>query len=232
MDFLVQLINTIDEKSITSYIYVFAFSLLIFRIPLISRLLRVFYTLFHETGHSLAAFFTNSKTLHIKLHYNLSGLILTKSSNKFKQFIITIAGYPFAAFCACILFWLLHNNYEIITLFSITGLVFIQLLLNLRNSFGIIWSLFVLTMLISLYFYLNQYIFHVLILLASVITLESVVSSSVIFYYSIINPQKAGDAFNLSKITGIHSIFWGLLFIGVSLWFLYLTSELIFLGRI
>ncbi|WP_429472215.1 M50 family metallopeptidase [Neobacillus sp. B4I6] len=63
---------------------------------------------------------------------------------------------------------------------------------------------------------------NLLLLIASILLVDSVQSAYEILFISIFQPQSAGDAANLARITGfIPAPIWGIFFFVQSLWFCY-----------
>jgi len=219
--------NVVLTQSPRSFLILAGVSILLYRVPLIDKIFRTFHTLLHESGHAFASLLTGGKNHRMELKTNLSGLTITESKSKFHQFIVALAGYPFASASGFLGFYLIINDMTgvfHIALLSIAGL---QLLLNIRNTYGIIWAILVCTLLTLELIKLPQLMWSTGIIICSVILFESVLMAAHIFILSFRKPSLSGDAANLHKITGIHSGFWGTLFLAQSVLFLLCSTKLI-----
>jgi hypothetical protein len=219
-------LNEVLEPAPHSFIILAVISLLIYRLPYINKGLRVFHTLIHETGHSIAAFLTSGSTLRIELNHDLSGITITKSKNAFQQCIISLFGYPFASFFAFMSYYAVLNGYEKFVLWSLLLIIFFQLLINVRNSFGIFWSIISIALVFWITWWQTPYHFISSVIITNIILSESIIMAGIVFYQSIAKPSSAGDATNLYNITKLPQFFWGLLFFLQSLYFLWLVIQI------
>lgn len=215
--------NVVISNSPRSLLIIAGISILIYRIPVIDKVLRTFHTLIHETGHSIAAFLTSGTTHRIELYHNLSGITVTESSSKLQQSIISLSGYFFASLFAYISFLMIESNLLKVYLIALSGIIFLQLLLNIRNFYGIIWSLSSLIILMYVIFFQIQLAFAFSVMISSIILFDSVLASGWILILSINKSSKSGDAYNLQKTTSIPAFFWGLVFFAQALFFFYLV---------
>jgi hypothetical protein len=219
--------NVVLTQSPRSFFILSAISLLLYRIPLIDKILRTFHTLIHESGHAFASLLTGGKNHRMELKTNLSGLTITESRSKFRQFIVALAGYPFASATGFLGFFLLLNDKAGIFHILLLSVAAFQLLLNIRNSYGIIWAILVCTLLLLEIVKLPQLMWSTGVIICTVILFESVIMAAHIFILSFRKPLLSGDAANLHKITGIHSVFWGTLFFAQSVVFMFYSGKLI-----
>lgn len=210
-----------------SLIILSTLSILIYRIPLIDKLIRSFHTLIHETGHSLFAFITSGKTHRIELQPNMSGFAITESSNKFQQSIISLGGYFFASAFAYFAFLMIKKQMFEILIFVFIGVTFFQLLLNVRNTFGVVWSITAILILVGIVIYQAQLNYAVSVMISSIVLFDSFLTSAWIMFLSLTKPKQAGDAYNLQKTTSIPAFFWGLLFFSQAVFFFYLVLKLV-----
>ncbi|MFN4234687.1 MAG: M50 family metallopeptidase [Bacteroidia bacterium] len=209
--------------NIIQYILLLA-AILFCRVPYIGKFLRVFNTLLHESGHAIIALITNGEVERIDLYADTSGQALTKSQNTFLNFLVVISGYPIASIAAWALFILLSRHQFYFIIYFIIGLMLLNLVLWVRNSYGIIWLLLCITGLSSLIYFKNEILMeYVLLIICAAALSESVYSAWVVFYLSIKMPKSSGDAFLLSKMTYIPSFFWGILFFAQAIYFAWLS---------
>jgi hypothetical protein len=228
MNFLNELYqNVVLTSSPRSFFILAAAAVFLYRIPIIDKILRTFHTLLHESGHAFTALLTGGKNHRMELKPNMSGMTITESKNKVQQFFIAIAGYPFASAFAFFGFYLILNNITGIFHIVLLVIVAIQLLFNIRNTYGIIWSLAVISLLLLEMIKMPQLMWATGVVICSIILFESLIMAGHILMLSFIDHKKAGDAFNIQRLTGIHAGFWGLIFFGQAVIFTLLTVKLV-----
>lgn len=194
------------------------------RIPKLGQYLRVLNTLIHESSHALIALVTNGTVYKIRLKPDTSGEAITAHSSFISKFLVALAGYPLTALAALGIYWCVSNNNFRLLFILFCVIAILNLLLWVRNSFGIIWLIvFILGNITLLYFQnplankICAYIF------AAIIFLENIFSSLNLLVIAWQKPQSAGDAANLAKLTKIPSIIWALLFVTFNLFTAYWT---------
>lgn len=217
--------NVVMTPSPRSFFILTGISILLYRIPVIDRVLRTFHTLLHESGHAMASLLTGGKNHRMELNSNMSGLTITESRNKFFQFIVSVSGYPFASAFAFLGILLILNNTTGIFHIVLLVLTSIQLLVNIRNAFGIIWSVAVIVLLLLELFKMPQLMWATGVIICAIILFESLIMAGHVFYLSFAKPKMSGDAFNLYKITGIPPGFWGILFLAQAVFFVFLSAK-------
>ena len=80
-------------------------ALILPRIPVVGKFFNIINTALHELGHALMALLTGGEVRKIELFNDTSGTTTTVSKNKFASVLVSLAGYPFAAFsCSSISF--------------------------------------------------------------------------------------------------------------------------------
>lgn len=220
--------NVAINHSLRSFFIIAGLSIIFYRIPFFDKLLRTFHTIIHETGHALASILTSGKIHRIELHPDMSGLTITESNSKFKQFIISISGYPFASAFAYSSFLLIFNNKLNYLNIILIIIIMWQVLFNIRNFYGIIWSLTVAILLFFEFYKIPQLMWLTGIIISSITLFESMFMAGKIFIISIKNPQNAGDTSNLYKTTKIHSALWGFLFFAQAIFFVVITIKAFF----
>ncbi len=208
--------------------YLFLFIALLFfamRLPYIGVAIRLFNTLIHESAHALMAMLTSGKILKIELNSNTSGSALTVSKNKISMFLIALAGYPMAAGCGYLFFYAMKQGWDYYVLLSVLVLTSFVLLAYVRNSFGILWSLFFIGVLGYLLWLDNATINNFSVLcLAVVLSLEAIYSSLALMLIAIEKPEDAGDARILHSITMLPTLLWTLIFVLINGWIVYQIS--------
>ncbi|WP_425348987.1 M50 family metallopeptidase [Halalkalibacter urbisdiaboli] len=128
------------------------------------------------------------------------------------------SGYTFASLSTFLCFFLIYKEKQSMLFYMMALLAFFNLLLWVRNRYGLIW-LVVFLALFSIIHYFQLTILQeiIVLLLSSVLLIESTLSSFSILTLSIRNSKQAGDASGLQKLTFIPAPIWGLLFFTQSL---------------
>lgn len=203
--------------------------LVVNRIPLIGKYVRVVNTLVHESGHTLFALLFNGEVLSVELFSDTSGTAVTKSKGKFSQFVVALSGYPFASLVAYLMFWLICGEKYLTVMYVLASFALINLLMFVKNSYGIYWLISFTALIFMANFYGNEIVyFSVATFLSGILLFESFYSSIQLLNISFKNPKKAGDATNLAKITSVPALIWSLLFVAQSAFFIYKTVLLFF----
>jgi hypothetical protein len=191
-------------------------------IPIVGKFLNVLNTMFHESGHAIIALLTGGGVMNIKLSADASGAAQTKSKYWIGKVLTSLAGYPISSLTAWLFFWLLHQHMINFIYYTIISLLLINLILWVRNTFGIIWLLIMgaLTFLIYLYGK-NQLQYYFAVFCSSVVLFQSLYSALTLLIISFKNPSKAGDAKNLSSFTYIPALVWAAMFFCAALFVAY-----------
>lgn len=206
------------------------FASLIGRIKIIGPYFRIINTIFHEFGHALAAILFKGKVLDMELFSDTSGTTLTQSKNRFSQWIIAIAGYPFSMLMSLGLFYLLSIEAYPLFLWIILGTASLCLLLWVRNTFGIFYLLLIIASSLAAIFYAPENIILAYCLIIFMLQIsDALFSPFILLYLSLKNPKNAGDAKNLQTITGIPAFLWALLFCLLSVTSVFLLMKIMLL---
>lgn len=188
-----------------------AFSVVVIRLPFIGRYFRSVNTLLHESGHALVAILSSGEVLRIELSSDTSGVAVTRSNSGFKAFLVSASGYPLAAAASVLLLAFTVKGMEAWILFFLLSVALLNLLLFIRNAYGIIWIVTFTAILLLLYWFKNQTAIHLFTLTISLVSLsESVFSTLQVSYLGFTSPKKAGDLSNMAKYSGIPAWFWAL----------------------
>lgn len=202
-------------------------ALIICHIPIIRRVFCTINTMVHESGHAIAALLTIGKVYSVSLFMNSEGLAETGTRSWISRFIISYAGYTISSIVAFLSFHSIYIDKSYFIFFGLLILAIINLILWVRNFYGILWlSAFIGFSIYLEYHQLVELKDSFTLLLACIILIHSVTSALAIFYLSIFNTRNAGDATNLANQTSIPAIFWGLLFFTQSLVSLYYVFTL------
>ncbi len=190
-----------------------ALALVLGFIPFIRNFVNVFHTLIHESAHALVSLLTGGGVVAISLNPSTAGAAQTKSKYWMGKFLTSLAGYPGASLSAWLFFWLISQQKTDIIFFIIFSLLLINLILWVRNTFGIVWLLIFGTLCALIYVYTEPpYQFFFAVFLAALTLIQSVYSTLVLLLISFKNPSKAGDSKNLKDFTLIPAVIWTLLF--------------------
>jgi hypothetical protein len=209
-----------NKEHITIFLVFVGFVLT--KIPYIGVYFKIANTLIHESGHAMMAFITNAQVLSVELFSDTSGTAVTKSKNKFGQFMISLAGYPFASAVAYIFFYLIKNDQSLLVLYFLAGFTTLNLIFFVRNKYGIFWLVTFLILLGLDFYFANDFVvFMSMTFIAGIILTESVYSTFELFVISLKDPKKSGDARNLATVAWLPSAFWALVFIAQSCFFAY-----------
>ncbi|WP_237389587.1 M50 family metallopeptidase [Bacillus sp. USDA818B3_A] len=214
--------NFVRDKFSMKFFLFLVIAFLLIQIPIIGNYVRIINTLIHETGHAFIALL-GGKVETISLFMNSEGATVSAQSTWIGSFFTSLAGYTFASFMAFLSFWLLRRKRGTILIDILLAFIFLNLIFWVRNPYGIFWLLsFALTFLFLLIKGNETIRNHLLLLIAAILLVDSVQSAYEILSISLMQPQAAGDAANLARLTGvIPAPLWGLFFFVQALWFCY-----------
>ncbi|MBQ9435047.1 MAG: M50 family metallopeptidase [Bacteroidales bacterium] len=184
------------------------------KIPYVGKFFNVINTGVHELGHALMALVLQGQVLKIELFGDTSGAAVTKSANRFTAMLVSLSGYLFASAVAYLAFYLIHVGYVQHFIIGLSLVFLLMLILWVRNWFGVIWVVLFVALNGFLIYYGNTLYINIAALFYGVmILIESVWSTLVVLFLSIVNPDAAGDAANLKKQTHVPAFIWALLFV-------------------
>ncbi len=194
------------------------------QIPIIGDYFRIINTVIHESGHAFMALF-GGNIESISLYMNADGITHGTESIWIINFITCAAGYTIASLIAFVSFWLIKMKKNILFIDMLLGVIVINLIVWVRNPYGLFWlASFGLLFLGLLIKGSKEVIHNIVLLIASVLLVESVSTAYDIFVISLIQPHAAGDATNLSQLTGfIPAQGWGIFFFAQSIFFIFLS---------
>ncbi len=207
-----EILTWITTNPAKSFYALMALSFLVNRLPFIGVFFRTFNTLLHESGHAIGAIATSGEVLRIDLNKDTSGVAQTKSKGRASAFITSFSGYPFAAIASCLFLTLTLSGYQKAVAFVILSLALLNLILFVRNIYGIFWLTVFALLLGTVTVYSSSTLLWVFVLFISLIAVtETFMSTMLITFLGLTNPRKAGDMTNLQKTTGIPAGIWALL---------------------
>lgn len=197
---------------------------ILLKIPVVGNYIEIINTLIHESGHAIIALFGGNVET-ISLFMNSEGLTLSHQSTWIGSFFTSLAGYIFSSFMAFLSFMLISKRKETLLIDILIGFIVLNLIFWVRNLYGMFWL--VSFGLIFLYLLIKgspKFRNHLLLLIASIILVASVKSAYEILLISFFQPNSAGDAGNLSRLTGFIPVqIWGAFFFAQALWFCYVS---------
>jgi len=202
---------------------------LINRIPYVGKYFRVVNTLFHESGHAIAALITSGEVYEVELFSDTSGSAVTKTKSKFAQFLVAIAGYPFGSMAAYGFFFLVNKGEYRIVLYLLACFSLLNLMFYVRNTYGIFWLITFTTILFLVNFYggdFFQYVFTACV--SGIILFEALYSSFELLVLAGRKSKSAGDAYSLERLTMVPTMIWALLFVVQAVFFIFITIQLFF----
>jgi hypothetical protein len=203
--------------------------LVISRLPWIGRYFRGINTLVHESGHAFMALILSGNVHRIDLSSDTSGSILTSTDNGFKKFLVSFTGYPFSSIVALLFFYFINKNAYQYVIFPLIALAFLNLILYVRNMYGIFWLITFLLLSFSVIYLNNQMLWYGFSLLcAFIILIDSVFSTIQLLIISLRTPKTAGDAKNIADITHFPALFWAAIFLLIAGFLAYKTIYLYF----
>ncbi|PGY14229.1 M50 family metallopeptidase [Bacillus sp. AFS031507] len=212
----------VRDKFSAKFFLFLVFAFLLIHVPLLGNYVKVINTLIHESGHALIALF-GGNVERISLFMNSEGATYSHQSSWLGSFITSLSGYTFASFMAFVSFLLIGKKKQIVLIDILLGFIGLNLIFWVRNPYGLFWLCsFAVAFLFLLIKGSQNFRDNLLLLIASILLVDSVQSAYEILFISIFQPQSAGDAANLARITGfIPAPIWGIFFFVQSLWFCY-----------
>ena len=161
---------------------------------------------------------TNGEVYKVSLNPDTSGEAVTGHSSFLSKFLVALSGYPMAALASAGIYWCISGeNYRLFFIIFIVIAV-VNLMLWVRNGFGIIWLLIFIAANVALLYFKNKMAYEICAyMFASIVFLENIFSSLTLLVIAWKKPQSAGDASNLAKLTKIPSLVWALIFVGFNI---------------
>jgi Peptidase M50B-like len=189
-----------EKLSVRFFLFI-ALTIILVQIPIIGDYFRIINTVIHESGHAFISLFVGHVDT-IALLMNADGITRGTQSIWIINVITSGAGYIFSSFMAFFSFWLIRKEKYTVLIDILLVFIIINLLLWVRNPYGLFWLVsFGLLFLSLLIKGSKTVIINLCQLIASVLLVESISSAYDIFLISMMNPQAAGDATNLSQLT-------------------------------
>ncbi|MFJ5715289.1 M50 family metallopeptidase [Neobacillus sp. NPDC093127] len=216
----------VREKLSMKFFLFLVLAFLLIHVPLLGNYAKVINTLIHESGHALIALL-GGNVERISLFMNSEGATYSNQSTWIGSFFTSLAGYTFASFMAFLSFLLIGRKRQTILIDILLAFIFLNLIFWVRNPYGIFWLCSFAVAFLFLLIKGSQTVRdHLLLLIASILLVDSVQSAYEILYISVIQPDGAGDAANLAQLTVIFPApIWGMFFFLQALWFCYFALK-------
>ncbi|MBQ9254907.1 MAG: M50 family metallopeptidase [Bacteroidales bacterium] len=182
-------------------------------------------TLIHEFSHAFIALILGDKVKEIKINNDFSGSCTTVSKNKFKQLLVSLSGYIIPAFLGYIIIRYLYSPINYYLLYILIVINLLALILYIRSSFGIVWTLCFTTFNILVVYLplFSEYQTYILYIYACILLLENLSATLELLKTNISSSKKAGDSYNIQKNTHIPAIISTLFFLSFSVFMVYLS---------
>ncbi len=168
----------------------------------------------HEGGHVLMALLLRDNPKQVSLFQDTSGIATVESSSRWKTLLVALSGYPLPALTSFLCFWLLQQGHAVACVWGVTIVTGLFLLCYIRNAFGILWSLSFMALHIFLLY--KKSLFWIEILAQTdtfVLLADALLSCMILVRIALQHPKQSGDAYNISRITHLPSLFVALIFL-------------------
>ncbi|MBU8878624.1 M50 family metallopeptidase [Bacillus sp. FJAT-29790] len=191
-------------------------------IPILGNYVRVINTVIHESGHALMALL-GGDVHKIALFMNTEGVTYTSHSTWIGGLLTGGAGYVFSSLFAFLSFWLISRKKYKVLIFILLLFIVLNLVFWVRNFYGLFWlTSFGAGFLLLLSKGSEALVQKCLLLIASILLVESITSSFTILLLSFIQPHAAGDATGLANATIFIPVqMWGIFFFVQAIFFLF-----------
>ncbi len=185
--------------------------------------LRTVNTFFHETSHALIALLFGNKVKEINFNTDQSGSCLSISKSKFATFMTSISGYIGCSLIPLALVYAIEHRGVEITFLIIAILALITILLYIRKTYSLVWTMGfvavnIICYMIPMTLLIKTYILYSIMIL---LLLSNTRSCFHLLYIAFVNPKQSGDCALLKKITHIPSLLWALLFNAINIFVIY-----------
>lgn len=201
-------------------------------IPYVGQFLRAFNTMIHESGHAIMTLITSGKVESISLFANTEGVTESYLSSWFASVLVSFSGYIFSSLVLLTfaLLWKRQYHKTILLIFGLLAVV--NLVLWVRNLYGIMWLVLFISSIVLLFKTKQKTILpYVTLGLLIILCTDAFRASFDILYLSYQDGTQAGDATNLANKTFIPAIVWGSFFFIQNLIFTYFSIRQLFKKR-
>lgn len=216
------MLKFVRDKFSAKFFLFLVFAWVLIQVPIVGNYVEVINTLIHESGHAFIALLGGNVET-ISLFMNSEGVTYSHQSTWIGSFFTSLAGYVFSSFMAFLSFWMIGKRMQTTLIDILLVFIALNLIFWVRNPYGLFWLASFGVMFLYLLIKGSQnFRNNLLLLIASILLVDSVKSAFEIFMISLIQPNSAGDALNLAKLTGIIPVqIWGMFFFVQALLFCY-----------
>ena len=191
--------------------------------------LKIFTVFLHELGHALMAFIFGFGISEFKVNLNESGHTLVQSKGWFSSFMIANGGYLGSVLFALLILYLKRTAFKKLILGTV-AIVFLGVTFRFSGlSFALIYSILFAIVVLVLYMWQNEKVndwFIDIIGITSVayaiydtfvdtVLLQLNIQLNLISGWKVSQPLT--DAVQLSRLTGLPAVLWGLIWLVISL---------------
>lgn len=147
-------------------------------------------------------------------------MTLTGTTGWIGRVLVSASGYVFSSAAAFLFLLLLKKDKHQWILWILIAFAAVNLLLWVRNLYGIVWlAAFLAFLLYLLRAGSGTLVEYSILLITGIVLVESVSSAFQIMWLSLAQSSAAGDATNLARATYIPAFIWGIGFFAQSLYF-------------
>jgi hypothetical protein len=194
-------VRIFKEKFSLRFFLFIILAIFLIQTPILGNYVSVINTVIHESGHALISLI-GGKVEKISLFMNSEGVTYGSQSTQIGSIFTSLAGYIFSSFIAFLSFWLVKKGKYSVLITILLGFIFMNLIFWVRNPYGLYWLVsFAILFLILLKKGSKKFVNYVLLLIASILLVDSIKSACDILILSFIQPNAAGDATILSQLT-------------------------------
>jgi hypothetical protein len=196
------------------------------RLPFAGRFLRVLNTMIHESGHAFMALITSGEVKSVELASDASGTAKTGSSFFLSRILVVLSGYLFSSFFAFLSTYLLLTRGYTPVFYVLLSFALVNLMLWVRNAFGMIWIVLFLVITGSVWLYLPNWVLYLCWFYVGILWFESLYTCFILLRESFKNGHKAGDASAMKELLFLPSWFWAMGFTAFAVWMCYCSLRL------
>lgn len=194
-------------------LFLLLLTLLVLQLPVIGPFLQAANTMIHETGHAAAGLLSRGEVYEIHLFANTEGITRVGFSSWWGAVLTGVSGYLFASWTAFLLAALWSRNKTRTVLFLMLAFSLCNLVLWIRNAYGIIWvACFILFLLFVLRLRRPGWRHSAAFILITIMVMDSVRSAFAVLLLSLMHPEQSGDAALLARFTTVPPAAWGTFF--------------------
>jgi hypothetical protein len=151
----------------------------------------------------------------IRLYRDGTGQTTGSLISSFKKALISYAGYTGTSVAAIGLFYLVSRGHYRLVIYLFLGLSVLALMLWIRNMFGVIWGIsFAVLLALPIYFHFETALFHISILLASVLFSQSIICAIEVCKQSFMSRSNPARKAALVQTKFVPAVILGLTLVG------------------